>query len=83
VKMGREKSHGRAWTAEERLRHSHACRSKVRLTHLQKLEIIRLAESQEGGRLSQADLAVLFNKVISVNDRRCFVRMCARSAPES
>ena len=63
AKMGGEASRGRTWTAEERLRHSNACRSKVRLTQAQKLEIIKLAESEEGERLSQADLAMLYNKV--------------------
>ena len=44
------------------MRHSEACKSKVRLTHAQKIEIIKLAESEDGERMSQADIAMLYNK---------------------
>ena len=56
------KLRARAWTQEERLRHSEACKSKVRLTHTQKIEIIKLAESEDGERMSQADIATVYNK---------------------
>ena len=53
----------RLWSDQERAKHSQACKSKGRLTLAEKLEIIRLFQSDDPAeRKSQKELAAMFGK---------------------